>query len=39
MPGKQTEFQPERAMADFCLGVAVAGVETLVVMAIVVAFM
>jgi hypothetical protein len=35
MPGKQTEFQPEGAI----LGVAVAGVETLVVMAIVVAFM
>jgi len=32
---KQSEFQSERVMGEVCLGVAVAGVETLIVMAIV----
>jgi hypothetical protein len=39
VPGKRTKFQSESVMADLCLGVAVAAVNTLIVMAIVVAFM
>jgi hypothetical protein len=31
---KRPKFQPERVMGEVCLGVAVAGVETLIVMAI-----
>jgi hypothetical protein len=38
MRGKQTKFQPERIMGELCLGVAVAGAETLVVMGLVLAF-
>ena len=32
MRNKQPEFQFERVMGEVCLGVAVAGVETLIVM-------
>jgi hypothetical protein len=38
MRGKQTNFQPERIMGEVCLGVAAAGLETLVVMGLVLAF-
>jgi hypothetical protein len=37
--GKRTKFESDSVMAGLCLGVAVAGVNTLVVMAIFVAFM
>jgi hypothetical protein len=36
---KQPEFQSERVMGEVCLGVAVAGVETLIVMAIAILLM
>ena len=39
MRTKQREFQPERVMGDVCLGVAVAGVETLIAMAVVILLM
>jgi len=35
---KQTKLQPERIAGELCLGVAVAGVETLVVMGLIIAF-
>jgi hypothetical protein len=38
MRGKQTKFKPERIMGELCLGAAVAGVETLVVMGLIIAF-
>jgi hypothetical protein len=38
MRGKRMKFQPERIMGEVCLGVAAAGVETLVVMGLVLAF-
>ena len=34
MRSKQPEFQSERVMGEVCLGVAVAGVETLIAIAI-----
>ena len=37
--GRETKFQPERVMADLYLGVAVAGLYTLVGMGIILAFM
>ncbi len=37
--GRETKFQPERVMADLYLGVAVAGLYTLVGMGIIIAFM
>jgi hypothetical protein len=39
VPGKHTKFLSENVMAGLCLGIAVAGVNALVVMAIVIAFM
>ena len=39
MRSKQPEFQSERVMGEVCLGVAVAGVETLIVMAIAILLM
>ncbi len=38
MRSKQTKLQPERIAGELCLGVAVAGVETLVVMGLIIAF-
>jgi hypothetical protein len=37
--GRETKFLPERVMADLYLGVAVAGLYTLVGMGIIIAFM
>jgi hypothetical protein len=36
--GKRTKFESDSLMAELCLGVAVVGVNTLIVMAIFVAF-
>jgi hypothetical protein len=36
--GKRTKFESDSLMADLCLGIAVAGVNALIVMAIFVAF-
>ena len=38
MRSKQAKLQPERIIGELCLGVAVAGVETLVVMGLIIAF-
>jgi hypothetical protein len=39
MPGKQTKFQSENVMRGLYLGIAVSGVNALVAMALVIAFM
>jgi hypothetical protein len=39
MPGKQLNFPSEGVMADVCLGLAVAGVNTLVALGVCIAFM
>jgi hypothetical protein len=36
--GKQIKFQSERVMADLCLGMAVAGVNTLIGIGLIIAF-
>jgi hypothetical protein len=36
---KQSEFQSERVMGEVCLGVALAGVETLILIAIAILLM
>jgi hypothetical protein len=39
VPGRETKFQPERVMADVYLGVAVAGLYTLIGMGITIVLM
>jgi hypothetical protein len=39
MSGRQIKFQSENVMADICLGIAIAGVNVLIVVAIVIAFL
>jgi len=38
MFGRQTKFQSEKLMADVCLGIMIAGVNTLIVLGAALAF-
>ena len=38
MPDRETKLQPERIMGEVCLGVAIAGVEILVIAGLVLTF-
>jgi hypothetical protein len=39
VPGRQPELQSENVMGGLCLGIAITGVEALVAMGLVIAFM
>jgi hypothetical protein len=38
MSGRKTKLQSEKLMADFCLGIMIAGLNTLIVLGAAVAF-
>ncbi len=38
MPGRQIKLQSENVMADLCLGIAIAGVNTLIGIGLIIVF-